>query len=165
MVWVPCHLKNDPHSGLIPFSDFEAMPLRLDRWKGAELGSFFGVSDPSKSFISDALSTTSDVLQIGFVSQKCLFRHRHPRRGRKVGTAICHHRACPGIFPSRYFAGKSQSQGNGCQGNAEKRFQKYSPDNHSLDISPLFSSQRQEEEKALDRRRGRRRTGRGFGQD
>jgi hypothetical protein len=34
---------------------------------------------------------------------------------------------------------KAQSQGNVCHGNRKKRFQVYSPDNHSLDISPAFS--------------------------
>ena len=44
---------------------------------------------------------------------------------------------CPGIFPIRYSTGKSQSQGNGCQGNGKRRFPNYS-DIHSLDISQAF---------------------------
>jgi hypothetical protein len=32
-----------------------------------------------------------------------------------------------------------QSQGNVCQGNGKKRFEDYSPDNHSPDFSPAFS--------------------------
>jgi hypothetical protein len=54
-------------------------------------------------------------------------------------AGIRHHRACPEILPIRYFTGKSQSQGNGCQGNGKKRFQNHSPDSHSLDMSPAFS--------------------------
>ena len=45
-----------------------------------------------------------------------------------------------GKIPEPSFCGKIQSQGNGCQGNGNKRFQNHSPDNHSLDISPACSS-------------------------
>jgi len=54
-------------------------------------------------------------------------------------NAIRQHRAYPGRSPIGHFTEKMQSQGNKCQGNGKKRFQDYSPDNHSPDICPAFS--------------------------
>jgi hypothetical protein len=37
-------------------------------------------------------------------------------------AATCQHRGYPGRFPSRHFKAKSQSQGNGCQGNGKRLY-------------------------------------------